>query len=188
MSIKEYKQIAKSKIEGHWGKFALLFFVETLIITSVALSGIMTTASFLIIGPLQLGFISCVLNFSRGKDFKTANLFDGFDNFSAAFVLQLLCGLFEFLWSLLLIVPGIIARYSYSMSYYILKDDPRLKANEARNRSIALMQGHKWQLFCLHLSFIGWILLSLLTFGILLLWIVPYMELATAEFYEDIKK
>lgn len=188
MSAIEYKQIAKSKIKGHWGKFALLFFVETLIIMFVAGSGVMTLLSFLIVGPLQLGYIGCVLDFSRGEKFKTANLFDGFDNFVTSFVLQLLCGLFTFLWSLLLIVPGIIAFYSYSMSFYILKDNPNLKANEARNRSIALMQGHKWKLFCLHFSFIGWILLSISTLGILLIWIMPYIELATAEFYENIKK
>ena len=188
MLARDYKQIAKSKLTGNWGKFALLFLVESLIIMLVVGSGVMTLLSFLIIGPLQLGYIGCVLDFSRGKNFKTSNLFDGFDNFVTSFVLQLLCSLFVFLWSLLLIIPGIMASYSYSMSFYILRDDPRLKVNEARNRSIALMHGHKWQLFCLHFSFIGWLLLSILTLGILLIWVMPYIELATAEFYENIKK
>ena len=73
------------------------------------------------------------------------------------------------------------------MSYYILKDNPGMDANEARKASIEMMKGHKWQLFCLEFSFIGWIILSILTFGILTLWVGPYMETAKAAFYEELK-
>ena len=187
MPIKQYKQNAKSILKGHWNKFALLCFVQSLIIGALTASVVFSIVTFLITGPLQLGYVSCVIDFRRGKDFKISNLFDGFDNFKSAFLLRLLCDLFSILWSLLLIVPGFIASYSYSMSFYILRDNPEIKPNQARNMSIAMMQGHKWKLFCLHLSFIGWFLLSILTFGILLLWIIPYVELATAEFYERLK-
>ncbi len=76
--------------------------------------------------------------------------------------------------------------YAYSMSWFILADDPNIPANEARKRSIEMMRGNKWRLFCLDFSFIGWILLSILTFGILLFWIMPYMQTARAEFYQDL--
>ena len=76
--------------------------------------------------------------------------------------------------------------YAYSMSWFILADDPNIPANEARKRSIEMMRGNKWRLFCLDFSFIGWILLSILTFGILLFWIRPYMQTARAEFYQDL--
>ena len=91
------------------------------------------------------------------------------------------------LWSLLFVIPGIIATYSYSMSFYILRDNPDMDANAARKASIEMMKGNKWKLFCLELSFIGWMLLSMLTFGILLLWVGPYMETAKAAFYEELK-
>lgn len=84
------------------------------------------------------------------------------------------------------LIPGIIKAYSYSMSYFVLTDHPELSANEARKRSMQLMRGKKWKLFCLQISFIGWGFLILLTLGILSFWVVPYMQTATAEFYTDL--
>ena len=113
-------------------------------------------------------------------------LFDGFRNYASALALSLLIWIFTFLWTLLFFIPGIIMSYAYSMSWFILADDPNIPANEARKRSIEMMRGNKWRLFCLDFSFIGWILLSILTFGILLFWIMPYMQTARAEFYQDL--
>ena len=100
---------------------------------------------------------------------------------------MLLSGIFVFLWSLLLVIPGIIKLFSYSMTKYILEDYPELSASEAIDRSRAMMRGHKFDLFWLYLSFIGWALLCVLTAGIGYLWLVPYMETAEAAFYEDVK-
>lgn len=72
------------------------------------------------------------------------------------------------------------------MSWYILCDDPKVGANAARKRSMELMRGHKWKLFCLSLSFIGWWLLCILTLGILSLWVVPYQQTALAHFYRSL--
>ena len=83
-------------------------------------------------------------------------------------------------------MPGIIKYYEYSMSYYILLENPQMRHQEARRASIKLMDGNKARLFCLHLSFIGWVILSAFTFGILLLWVVPYIETAQAAFYREI--
>ena len=95
--------------------------------------------------------------------------------------------LFIVLWSFLFIIPGIIKAFSYAMTPYILEENPELSANEAIDRSRAMMKGHKFDLFWLFLSFIGWFFLSLLTLGIGGLWLGPYMQTATAAFYEDVK-
>ena len=95
--------------------------------------------------------------------------------------------IFIVLWSFLFIIPGIIKIFSYAMTPYILEENPELSANEAIDRSRAMMKGHKFDLFWLFLSFIGWFILSLLTLGIGGLWLGPYMQTATAAFYEDVK-
>ena len=96
-----------------------------------------------------------------------------------------LFSLYTFLWSMLFVIPGIIKAYSYALTPYILKDYPELSANEAIDFSRAMMKGHKFDLFCLHLSFIGWGILCLFTCGIGTLWLMPYMLTAQAAFYQD---
>lgn len=87
------------------------------------------------------------------------------------------------MWSLLLVIPGIIATYRYSLAFYVLCDNPGMSVTECVNESKRLMDGHKGRLFCLHLSFIGWRLLSALTLGIGDLWLNPYVSAATSAFY-----
>ena len=86
----------------------------------------------------------------------------------------------------MLIIPGIIKSLSYSMSYFILLDNPDMSANDARKESMEMMDGNKGRLFCLYLSYIGWYLLSILTFGILLFWVGPSVRTATAFFYQSL--
>ena len=85
------------------------------------------------------------------------------------------------------IVPGIIKGYAYSATYYLLRENPDMTAMDALRESQRLMNGNKMRLFCLDLSFLGWYLLSIVTFGIALIWVMPYHEAARAAFYEDIK-
>lgn len=125
------------------------------------------------------------------KERKTINYSDLFSQFSrlgAGFAMQFLRWLFVFLWTLLFIIPGIIASYSYSMTAYIMVDHPEYSALEAITESKKMMRGHKWRLFCLHFSFIGWYLLSALTWGIGLLWLNPYVEAANAAFYKELSQ
>jgi len=96
--------------------------------------------------------------------------------------------LFIFLWMLLLIVPGIVAAYSYRMSLYLLIDNPEIGVSEALRKSKEMMNGYKARLFYLDLSFIGWALLCVLTFGIGILWLYPYMLTSQAIFYEELRK
>ncbi|QAS24070.1 hypothetical protein U0Q17_01424 [Lactiplantibacillus plantarum] len=100
-----------------------------------------------------------------------------------------------FLWSLLLVVPGIIKAYAYSQTFYAYKDlltatpagQARPRYRDAVTRSRQLMHGHKWQLFVLHLSFLGWELLSILTAGIGQLWLVPYIYGVLANYYDNLQ-
>jgi uncharacterized membrane protein len=117
-----------------------------------------------------------------------SNLFSQFSRISAGFCMQFLRWLFAFLWTLLLVIPGIIASYSYSMTAYIMVDHPEYGAYEAIMKSKEIMRGHKWRLFCLHMSFIGWYFLSVLTWGIGLLWLNPYVEAANAAFYKELSQ
>ena len=84
-------------------------------------------------------------------------------------------------------IPGIIKSYSYAMTMYILADHPEMAPLDAIAESKRIMTGNKWRLFCLDLSFIGWLVLCILTFGILTLWVAPYQQCARAEFYESIR-
>ena len=100
---------------------------------------------------------------------------------------MLLVQIYIMLWTLLFYIPGIVKSYSYAMTPYILLDKPELSATDAITESRKMMNGHKMELFILDLSFIGWILLSLLTCGILFLYVAPYMQAARAEFYRTLK-
>lgn len=141
---------------------------------------------FIIGGAVTLGYVKFNLNLVDCKEPSFNDLFSQFDRLGAGFCMQFLRGLFVFLWSLLLIIPGIIASYRYAMTPYIMYEHPEYTATEAIKASKEMMKGNKWRLFCLDISFIGWILLSILTLGIGLLWVVPYMEAAYAAFYREI--
>ncbi len=189
---KDLRAIARQKMDNSWSgpvwsTFALITLVYSLILggAGAVTGGIVI---LLLSGPLALGMVQVSMKIMRGKRIEFGNLFDGYKDFSRAFLLALLNDIFVCLWSLLFIIPGIVKSYAYAMSYYILADNPQMSANEARKRSIELMKGNKWRLFCLQFSFFGWNLLTLLTFGILDFWITPYKQVATAAFYEEIMR
>ncbi len=154
-------------------------------LASVALVTVLySIAVFIIGGAINLGqkqyYISLIKQ-DRPAEFST--LFSKFDRFGKALGLHVVTSIFVFLWSLLLVIPGIVAAYKYSMAPYIMAENPDVGIMEAIRQSREMMRGQKWNLFKLHLSFIGWILLSMLTFGIGLLWLNPYMSAAEANFY-----
>ena len=186
---KELRAAAWEKKKGRWGMLALVFFIYSLIMAAcAALSYVVVgaVAVLLLSGPLMLGFTMVCLAVSRRQGASLSKLFEGFSRFGDSLVLFLLMDIFIFLWSLLLVIPGIIKMYSYSMSWFVLHDRPDLTGNEARKRSMYLMRGHKWRLFCLDVSFLGWYLLSALTLGILAFWVTPYHMTARAEFYQEL--
>lgn len=144
-------------------------------------------ASIVISPALSLSLCIIYLNITHGQKAEIGDLFSGFKQLGRAWWLNFLIGLFTTLWSMLLIVPGIIKGYSYSMAFYVLADHPELTAREALNESKRIMDGHKMELFVLHLSFIGWLLLTYVTFGLSLFYVIPYMSATVANFYNSIK-
>lgn len=137
-------------------------------------------------GPVILGLSIFALALSRNQNPGLPRVFEGFQNFGVALGAYLLMLLFVFLWLLLLIIPGIIAAYAYSQTFYIIAEDPAVGPLQAIRKSKEMMSGNKWKLFCLNLRFIGWALLCLLTFGIGFLWLAPYMLISFAKFYDDV--
>ena len=199
-SITNYKNRALSALENKWGNFVAITFVYGFIIgITQVLSGDKDSPAILIlIGivlsilalPLTWGYQTLFLGAVRGGEATAKDLFEGYNKelFSRVLTTTLLYYVYIFLWSLLLLIPGCIKAYSYAMTPYILKDNPEMKNNAAIEESMRMMDGHKLELFLLDLSFIGWAILSILTCCIGFLWLVPYMNMARVNFYEDLKK
>lgn len=169
-------------------------------------------------GAATLGYAKYNLDLVDGKDPDVTELFSQFHRLWPGFCLQFLRGLYTFLWTLLFVIPGIIAQYRYSMAAYILAENPEMTAGEAITKSKEMMAGNKFRFFCLSFSFIGWILLctapiiliggiatgpmvvrstggviALMAIGMLLsyiclMFLTPYMEAAYAAFYRDVSR
>lgn len=198
----EIRRQARESLRDNWGQPVLATFIFMLIMGVVQAPDILGAILFegsvlfplitivlaLLILPLSYGYAVMFIDFIRGdKNEMTSKMFSGFQNFSRSFGVMFMVGLYTFLWALLLIVPGIIKGYSYMMTYYIAKDNPDMSIDECINASMKMMDGNKWRLFKLHFSFIGWGLLCLLTLGLGLLLLYPYVYTAQAHFYEELK-
>lgn len=189
ISRAELKARAKEQLKGNVWKFFLCYLVIFLIGAACGLIPVVgTIASFIITPALSVGLILAFLNVSKGGKAEVSTLFTGFQYFGKALWLMILIFVFTFLWMLLFYIPGIIKAISYSMSYFILAENPEMTAREALNESKAIMHGHKWDYFVMGLSFIPWILLTGITFGIAGIYVVPYMELTITNFYHSIKR
>jgi uncharacterized membrane protein len=185
---KELMAQAKEALTGNWGIAIGAYLICLLIMTFIQFIFVLgTIASLIIGGPIALGMAIFTLNIARNQNLEISQIFNGFNRFVVALEAFLIMLVFVILWSLLLIVPGIIAALSYSMTFFILVDNENMKATEAIDQSKIMMQGKKWKLFCLFLRFTGWMLLCILTLGIGLIFLVPYMQVSLAKFYEDIK-
>ena len=194
-SNKDIMKQAREALSGRWDMAVGSFFLYMPIVLALVygpmqypllrLSGGM--AILLVGGTFMMGITTFSLAIARKEEANLEMFFSGFNYFVKALVLFLLMLLFVFLWTLLLIIPGIIAAFSYSLVFYIMTDDPNIGAMEAIDKSKKMMYGYKWKFFCLCLRFVGWILLGILTLGIGFLWIIPYLSVCYAKFYEDIK-
>ena len=199
-SITNYKNRALSALENKWGNFVLITFVYGFIIgitqvlsgdkDSPAILHLIGLVLFILALPLTWGYQTLFLGAVRGGEATAKDMFEGYNKelFSRVLTTTLLYYVYVFLWSMLLLIPGCIKAYSYAMTPYILKDNPEMKNNAAIEESMRMMDGHKLELFLLDLSFIGWAILSILTCCIGFLWLVPYMNMARVNFYEDLKK
>ena len=172
---------------GNYSDFFAGYTVETAVDTfGTLVLFALSIAVILLSGALALGHHKYYIDLvAENRQDEVSVIFSRFDIFLKAMGLNLFMGLFIWLWSLLFIVPGIIAAYRYRLAPYLMTENPGLGIREAVNMSKELMDGHKWRLFCLELSFIGWGILSALTCSIGDLWLQPYISAATAAFYID---
>jgi len=187
---------ARQSISGKWGLAIGAFLVVTIIqavIQSFArgesgsASALGSLLYLITMGPFYLGTSIFALAYVRRGEPRFEQIFEGFKDFKRALIAFLLTILYIILWSVLLIVPGIIAAISYAMTFYILADDPDIKASDALSKSKQMMKGYKWKYFGLQMIFLLGIILCLLTLGIGFLWFAPWMKVTTAHFYEEIK-
>jgi len=166
-----------------------------IIYTNFRPAGIFLALLMLILQPLlEVGFISYCLKLKRDQKTDFRDLFNGIILFFKVLAIFLITTFYILLWSLLLIIPGIIASYRYRQAYYILLDDPRKSALQCISESRIIMHGKKLDLFTIDISFFGWFVLDMLVFFIIPLpftipfisiWLSPYLCLTRAAFYED---
>lgn len=212
MKISELKKHALHSLDSNWGKgiaVVLLILVSSAIsmMVEIILSGGFTAwletdstelpgsvllANILIslaLIPFSIGCYWLFLNLSRGERPAVTNVFEPYTKGAVAWKLigaSIVQGIFIFLWTLLLIIPGIIKTLSYSQTFYILKDHPEMGILDAITESRRRMDGLKWKYFLMNLSFIGWAILSLFTFGIGFLFLIPYIYTTQAAFYQHL--
>lgn len=186
----DVKQRARAEIGDNLGILFLCVLVYFAIIYMVSLITFFTfgLGVFIVAAPFALGNALIYLDLTQGIKPTIERLFHGFKRFGDSIALYLLISVFTFLWSMLLIVPGIIKGISYSMGFYILADNPSMTGLEAMNESKRIMEGHKMDYFVLQLSFIPWILLAVVTCGIGIFYVEPYVQSANANFYLAIKQ
>ena len=139
-------------------------------------------------GPLEYGLARIMTATARGKgDVDIADIFVGFkEDAGSTIVLGLLKYIFICLWSILFVIPGIIASYAYSMSAFIQQDSPNKDWKYCIDESKKIMKGNKWKLFVLDLSFIGWYIVGALCFGVGVIFVMPYHKQARANFYLEL--
>ena len=213
MNRVELKTNAKSSLQGKWGEAILLMiimgaiffaiscvsmigggtatYLSTLNNDSGASMGFAQILSYILqiiaSATLTLGSVSFYLKLSRNEAVTFKELFSKANLWLLFIGVSIMTAIFTTLWSLLFIIPGIIATYRYAMVNYIMIDNPELGVLGSIRRSKEIMYGHKLDYFVLQLSFIGWLLLSVLTCGLLLFYVTPYMSVTTANFYNSIK-
>jgi uncharacterized membrane protein len=188
ISRQELKSEAKKLLEGNWKISILVVLIFVLISFGIKSLHIIGSIIGIFLSPvITIGLMTFFLKISRNKKVEIGTLFSKFSLFWKVIGLNFMVGLFSTLWSLLLIIPGIIASLSYSMVFYILIDNPEIKILEAIKESKRITNGYKMDILILNLSFIGWALLSCLTLGIGFLFLTPYIQTTTAILYTKLK-
>lgn len=185
----ELKTAAKEQISGKIGILFVMMLIVGILGVACAYIPVIGTIGAIIITPVfEISLCMVYLKLTKNEEIAVGDLFNGFNITGKAVWLYIMIDVFVFLWTLLLIIPGIIKLFSYSMAPYILADNPELTASEALNKSKEIMDGHKFDLFVLQLSFFWWYMLSAITCGIASIYVIPYVSATTANFYNSIKE
>lgn len=187
----EIRQDAKVAMSGNWGD-GIVFTIVYGVISGCAgaLQAIVPAASLIfVVLPLGFGVILAYLRFTREGALNIKNMFDVFSStyYWKSIAVGLLTGIYTLLWSLLLIVPGIIKAMSYALAQYVMADNPSLSAEQAICQSMKMMEGHKMDLFLMVLGYVALAFLSAFLLCIPMLWLTPYYSTVFAKFYEEVK-
>jgi len=180
---------AREQLKNNYGT---AFLVSLIVVVISSLPEIFNTEklriiSQILIGPISLGFTIYALNVFRQNNPTFNNVFDGFNTFLKAFLVYLLTVITVVLGLILLIVPGIILGLGLSMAYFVMVDKPELGVIDTLKESWRIMKGNKTKFFGLTLRFVPWIILGLLCLGVGILFVLPWLQVASASFYEKIK-
>ena len=184
-TCKEYRLYAEKILKNNYCTMILMSLLYGAIL-SACMGSILL--GILLDGALMVGLCIANMKLVRGEKVKVKDLFEAFDNcdLTSTIGLSVKTAVFTLLWSLLFIIPGIIAALGYAMAPYIIAEHPEIKAYDAIKMSKTMMKGNKGKLFMLELSFIGWYLLCVLTFGIGFFFLNPYIHAAKAEFFNEV--
>lgn len=185
----EIKQYAKGKFKDYYGTMLGVYVIYVLIVSAVS-SLTFGLGSIFLVPPVTVGltFFSYLVYQGERPDIGQMFTF-GFDDYGRKLGGVLWTWLFEFLWTLLFVIPGIVKAIAYSMTPYLLAEYKNIPATEAIKVSMKITAGRKWDIFVMYLSFIGWYLLGCITFGlVLILYAGPYMQVSFGGMYEVLKK
>ena len=200
MNTAELKANAKEQLRGKWAVAIATVLVANILIDSdvmykvsekfglIGLSISCSLISLFLGGVISVGLCKFLLDMTTKREeprFET--LFSQFNIYLKTLGLNILITLSECIGTILFIVPGIIVGLMFSQSYYILSEDPSKSITQCIKESVDMMNGHKWDLFYLELTFIGWWLLTAITVGIAGLWVAPYVKVTETNFYLSIK-
>ena len=162
----------------------------TELITTLAIFGgillIGLAISLVVSSVISIGYAQFNMDLVDGDDPKISTLFSKVRQLKTAVIANILVFVRVFFGMIFFIVPGVIALFKYSMTNYIIAENPGIGAREALEKSKKIMKGNKLRFFLLGLSFIGWEILVVLTLGIAGIWVSPYMQASYAEFYREI--
>lgn len=164
--------------------------VGVVLVVALIAIAISTAIDIFLINPIEIGCKSFFLKNAGDPSAEIDEIKKGFTpNYSRNIKAMFLKGLYTFLWGLLFVIPGIMKKYSYRLVPFILAEDDLIEPKDAIRKSMDMMKGHRWEAFVLDLSFLGWIILSVLTLGLLLIFYVhPYMSGTDVEFYKKVKE
>lgn len=202
ISRQKLKSDAKQQLKGKWALAIIVCLIYTLIVEvstastgssfSESVNGLIVTLNIigiLIYGPIEAGLARFTLNLAKDKEnAKFSNLFSQFKLFFKLLIMSAIFYISVFIGIVLFIIPGIILALMFSQAYFIAVENPELSAIKCLSKSASMMKGHKMDLFVLTLSFIGWLLVCIITLGIGFLWYVPYYQMTLTNFYLELNK
>lgn len=180
---KQMMDEAWDSLTGNWGLAILTYVIYLMVIGSASA---IPYLEYLLGGPFAIGLAIFSIKFARNEKPAVSNLFDGFPDFARAIGTYILMMLAIILGALCFIIPGIMLAFGLSQTFYILAEDKEIGAIDALKKSWAITDGHKMDLFILSLRFIPWILLTIFTLFIGLLWVMPWMQVTFARYYLEL--